>query len=51
MGTLADEKPLRVAPWDGQPSFLASIIELWKDKGFEVESLPLREGRLISGKQ
>jgi tetratricopeptide (TPR) repeat protein len=44
-----DEEPLLVALWDGQPSFVSSVIELWQDMSFEIELLSLRNGGLVPG--
>jgi tetratricopeptide (TPR) repeat protein len=41
-----DEKPLLLALWDKQPSFLESVIDLWRDRDWEVEILPLRDGQI-----
>jgi hypothetical protein len=42
-----DESPLLLALRDGQPSFLESVIQRWRERDFEVEVIPLRDGRLV----
>ena len=45
-GKQLDESPLLLALWDGHPSFLESVIQRWRERDFEVEIIPLRDGRL-----
>jgi tetratricopeptide (TPR) repeat protein len=43
-----DESPLLLALWDGQPSFLESVIQQWRERDLEVEIIRLRDGRLVA---
>jgi hypothetical protein len=43
-----DESPLLLALWDGQPSFLESVIQPWRERDLEVEIIRLRDGRLVA---
>lgn len=47
-GRQLDETPLLLALWDGRPSFLKSVIDLWRDQSFDVEILYIRNGRVTT---
>jgi hypothetical protein len=47
-GQQLDETPLLLALWNGQPSYLESIIERWQEQNFDVQILYIRDGRVTA---
>jgi tetratricopeptide (TPR) repeat protein len=47
-GEQLDELPLLLALWDGQPSFLMTVIDRWQERNFPVEILYIRDGHITT---
>jgi tetratricopeptide (TPR) repeat protein len=47
-GRQLDESPVLLALRDGRPSFLASVIDLWREQSLDVEILYLRDGHVTT---
>jgi hypothetical protein len=48
LATALDEEPLLIALWDGQRSFLESVIGQWNRQGWSVQVLRLAHGALVA---